>query len=107
MPSERDTLVRDINSLKESIRSAWMDMISKSMTAAERADLRMLVARMRAQKQNAIVEPITSVIITVFHKSIARNRLCDVEICFDLGDSLAFVFPTLRHLVPNTSHFQI
>jgi uncharacterized coiled-coil DUF342 family protein len=40
MPSEREALVQDINGLKESIRLAWMDMISKSMTAAERAELR-------------------------------------------------------------------
>ena len=40
MPSEREALVRDINGLKESISLAWMDMISKSMTAAERAELR-------------------------------------------------------------------
>jgi len=40
MPSEREALVRDINGLKESISLAWMDMISKSMTTAERAELR-------------------------------------------------------------------
>jgi hypothetical protein len=40
MPSEREALVREINGLKESIRLAWMDMISKSMTGAERAELR-------------------------------------------------------------------
>ncbi len=40
MPSERESLVRDINGLKESIRLAWMDMIAKPMTAAERAELR-------------------------------------------------------------------
>lgn len=40
MPSEREKLVRDINGLKESISVAWMDMISKSMTAAERGELR-------------------------------------------------------------------
>jgi hypothetical protein len=40
MSSEREALVRDINGLKESISLAWMDMISKSMTAAERAELR-------------------------------------------------------------------
>jgi predicted nucleic acid-binding Zn-ribbon protein len=40
MPSEREKLVRDINSLKESISVAWMDMISKLMTAAEREELR-------------------------------------------------------------------
>ena len=40
MPSEREKLVRDINSLKESISVAWMDMISKPMTAAEREELR-------------------------------------------------------------------
>ena len=38
--SEREKLVRDINSLKESISVAWMDMISKPMTAAERGELR-------------------------------------------------------------------
>jgi SMC interacting uncharacterized protein involved in chromosome segregation len=40
MPSEREKLVRDINGLKESISLAWMDMISKPMTAAERGELR-------------------------------------------------------------------
>jgi SMC interacting uncharacterized protein involved in chromosome segregation len=40
MSSEREKLVRDINALKESISLAWMDMISKPMTAAERAELR-------------------------------------------------------------------
>ena len=40
MPSEREKLVRDINGLKESISVAWMDMISKPMTAAERGELR-------------------------------------------------------------------
>jgi len=40
MSSEREALVRDINGLKESISLAWMDMISKSMTAAERAESR-------------------------------------------------------------------
>jgi SMC interacting uncharacterized protein involved in chromosome segregation len=40
MSSEREKLVRDINGLKESISLAWMDMISKPMTAAERAELR-------------------------------------------------------------------
>jgi hypothetical protein len=40
MPSEREKLVGDINRLKESITSAWMDMISNPMTTAERAELR-------------------------------------------------------------------
>ena len=40
MPSEREKLVRDINGLKESISVAWMDVISKPMTAAERGELR-------------------------------------------------------------------
>ena len=40
MPSEREKLVRDIKGLKESISVAWMDMISKPMTAAERGELR-------------------------------------------------------------------
>jgi len=40
MPSEREELVQDIKGLKESISLAWMDMISKPMTAAERAELR-------------------------------------------------------------------
>lgn len=40
MSSEREKLVRDINALKESISLAWMDMISKPMTVAERAELR-------------------------------------------------------------------
>ena len=43
MPSEREKLVRDINGLKESISLAWMDMISKPMTAAERGELRMSI----------------------------------------------------------------
>jgi hypothetical protein len=38
--TERETLVRDINGLKESIRLAWMDMVSKPMTASERRELR-------------------------------------------------------------------
>ena len=40
MSSEREKLVRDINGLKEDISLAWMDMISKRMTADERAELR-------------------------------------------------------------------
>jgi hypothetical protein len=40
MPAERERLVRDINGLKESVRLAWMDMLSKPMTAAERGELR-------------------------------------------------------------------
>jgi uncharacterized coiled-coil DUF342 family protein len=40
MPSEREKLVQDINGLKEKINLAWMDMISKPMTAAERGELR-------------------------------------------------------------------
>jgi hypothetical protein len=40
MPTERERLVLDINSLKESVRLAWMDMLSKPMTAAERGELR-------------------------------------------------------------------
>jgi len=40
MPSEREKLVQDINGLKEKISLAWMDMISKPMTAAERGELR-------------------------------------------------------------------
>ncbi len=40
MPTERERLVRDIDGLKESIRLAWMDMLSKPMTAAERGELR-------------------------------------------------------------------
>jgi hypothetical protein len=40
MPSERDKLVRDINGLKESISLAWVDMISKPMTATKRGELR-------------------------------------------------------------------
>jgi hypothetical protein len=40
MPSEREKLVRDINGLKESISLAWMDMISKPMTSAERGEFR-------------------------------------------------------------------
>ena len=38
--NEREKLVRDINTLKESISVAWVDMISKPMTAAERGELR-------------------------------------------------------------------
>src|SRR5215469_12116376 len=34
---------------------------------------------MRAQKQKAMVDPITSAIITVSHKGIARIDFCDVE----------------------------
>ena len=33
MPTERDELIRDIDGLKERIRLAWMDMVSKPMTA--------------------------------------------------------------------------
>jgi len=40
MPSEREKLVQDINGLKEKISLAWMDMISKPMTGAERGELR-------------------------------------------------------------------
>ncbi len=40
MPSEREKLVQDINGLKESISVAWVDMISKPMTTAERGELR-------------------------------------------------------------------
>jgi flagellar hook-associated protein FlgK len=40
MPTEREKLVRDIDSLKERVRLAWLDMISKPMTSAERQELR-------------------------------------------------------------------
>jgi hypothetical protein len=40
MPSEPENLVRDIDGLKERIVSAWHDMLSKPMTAAERQALR-------------------------------------------------------------------
>jgi len=40
MPSEREKLVRDIDGLKERIRLAWLDMISKPMAAEERQELR-------------------------------------------------------------------
>jgi flagellar biosynthesis/type III secretory pathway ATPase len=39
MPTERQELIRDIDGLKESICLAWMDMISKPMTPAEREEL--------------------------------------------------------------------
>ena len=38
MPTEREELIRDIDGLKESICLAWMDMLSKPMTGAERED---------------------------------------------------------------------
>jgi len=67
------------------------------------------LARMRAQKQKAIVDPITRAIIVVFHKTIGRAGLCDREdgIYFKLTVRLAFLFPALRHLMPNSGHFQI
>ena len=40
MPSEREKLRRDIDHLKERIRLAWLDMISKPMAAEERQELR-------------------------------------------------------------------
>jgi len=40
MPSERENIVRDIDGLKERILSAWNDMLSKPLTAAERQELR-------------------------------------------------------------------
>jgi flagellar hook-associated protein FlgK len=40
MPTDREKLVRDIDSLKERVRVAWLDMISKPMTSAERQELR-------------------------------------------------------------------
>jgi hypothetical protein len=39
IPTERQELIRDIDGLKESICLAWMDMISKPMTPAEREEL--------------------------------------------------------------------
>ena len=39
MLTEREELIRDIDGLKERIRLAWMDMVSKPMTAAERQEL--------------------------------------------------------------------
>ena len=39
MPTERENLIQDINGLKASICLAWMDMISKRMTAGERLEL--------------------------------------------------------------------
>jgi hypothetical protein len=39
MPTEREKLIQDINGLKASICLAWMDMIFKPMTAAEREEL--------------------------------------------------------------------
>jgi hypothetical protein len=70
---------------------------------------------MRAQKQKATVDPITSAIIIVSHKGIAESTSKPVdeflyvqtEICFDLGWRLAFLFPAPRHLMPNTGHFQV
>jgi hypothetical protein len=35
MLTEREELIRDIDGLKERIRLAWMDMVSKPMTAAD------------------------------------------------------------------------
>jgi hypothetical protein len=43
MLTEQEKLVRDINGLKESVRLAWLDMASKSMTPAERQELRMSI----------------------------------------------------------------
>jgi hypothetical protein len=40
MPTEREKLVRDIDSLKERVRLVWLDMISKPVTSAERQELR-------------------------------------------------------------------
>lgn len=40
MPSEREKLVRDIDGLKDSIRLAWHDMLSKPMKAGDRQELR-------------------------------------------------------------------
>jgi hypothetical protein len=39
IPTERQELIRDIDSLKESICLAWMDMISRPMIPAERGEL--------------------------------------------------------------------
>jgi flagellar hook-associated protein FlgK len=38
--TEREELIREINGLKESIRVAWTDMVSKPMAPAERQELR-------------------------------------------------------------------
>jgi hypothetical protein len=40
MPTETEKLIRDINGLKESVRLAWLEMASRSMTSAERQELR-------------------------------------------------------------------
>jgi hypothetical protein len=40
MGTEQEKLIRDFNGLKESVRLGWLDMSSKPMTPAERAELR-------------------------------------------------------------------
>jgi hypothetical protein len=40
MPIERENLIQDINVLKERLSLAWVDMVSKPMTPAERQELR-------------------------------------------------------------------
>jgi hypothetical protein len=39
MPTQRETLVEDINGLKERIGLAWVDMMSKPMQTLERREL--------------------------------------------------------------------
>jgi hypothetical protein len=40
MPTERENLIQDMNVLKERLSLAWVDMVSKPMTPAERQELR-------------------------------------------------------------------
>src|ERR1700720_2465720 len=54
---------------------------------------------MRAQKQKAIIDPITSAIITVFHKGIAQNLWMSSSVCpdrnlFRSGVTASFSFPS-------------
>ena len=58
------------------------------------------VARMRAQKQKAMVDPITSAIITVFHKTMVRVSAANFvnkfqrtnSRCFDVRQSTSSTF---------------
>jgi hypothetical protein len=39
LTERREELIRDINDLKERLRLAWMDIVSKPMTGTERLEL--------------------------------------------------------------------
>src|SRR5215472_391454 len=52
MPSEREKLVREIDGLKERIRLAWLDMITKPMAPRDRQELRESIESLIRELEN-------------------------------------------------------